>query len=131
MIMEELDMIQHPEESGIVAIIQKQTGSTRIPLKKSDKKENIGMLTGVSLDAKLSSIFKKIGDRQLTKEGLLESNEFKCENPHYDVEPRINSLEVFPRLRQEGVEENRGGETVERLDQRSENPISLSMGKQY
>ena len=26
------------------------------------------MLTGVSLDAKLSSIFKKIGDRQLTKE---------------------------------------------------------------
>ncbi|CAK8693087.1 unnamed protein product [Clavelina lepadiformis] len=93
-IMEELDMISHPEESGIVAIIRKQTGSTRIPLKKSDKKENIGVLTGVSLDAKLSSIFKKIGDRQLTKEGLLELYEFKCENPHYDVEPRINSLEV-------------------------------------
>ena len=40
-----------------------------------------------TVHAALVEIFKKIGQKELTKVGLLELDNFKVENPHVDLEP--------------------------------------------
>nr|XP_018670649.1 cytoskeleton-associated protein 5-like [Ciona intestinalis] len=99
-IMDELYMIPNPESSEVVQIIRKASGAgnMKIPNRpnsssSSEQKENIRE-QGLSPDAQLSIIFKKVSDRKQTKQGLQELYDFKVTNPHYDLESRINSLDI-------------------------------------
>lgn len=58
----------------------------------SGVKENVNDSSKLSLEAQLSSIFKKIGNREHTKMGLEELYIFKKQHPYYDIEPEISGV---------------------------------------
>ena len=45
----------------------------------------------------LAEIFKKIGQQELTKQGLQELYNFKQQNPHADLEPFLNKSSSYFR----------------------------------
>uniref|UniRef100_H2Z394 TOG domain-containing protein n=1 Tax=Ciona savignyi TaxID=51511 RepID=H2Z394_CIOSA len=108
-IMEELYLIKNPESSMVVRAIRKTCGAenVKIPARSSssEQKENIRD-QGVSPDAQLAAIFKKVSDRQQTKNGLHELYDFKMANPDYDLESKISSLplDIFQEYIRRGLE---------------------------
>lgn len=64
----------------------------------SERKENVASAINGNLspDTKLSLIFKKVGSREQTKQGLQELYDFKLQYPDYDIEPEFaNTTPLF------------------------------------
>lgn len=98
-----LSRVSDPNASDLVPYIRKllntgvggDSGQSGIPTRDNSAKKRPPRFTKSDHEA-LAEIFKKIGQKELTKVGLQELYNFKQQNPHADLEPFLaKSSEYF------------------------------------
>lgn len=122
-ILDHVTKIQDPHNSELVSYLRKLISNG---VGKENKNQNIPVSTSGSGGGKiprftksdhdaLAEIFGKIGQKELTKQGLQELYNFKQQNPHADLEPfLVKSSEYFRNYIERGLksieaETNNGG----------------------
>lgn len=105
-ILDNLSKINDPQNSELVAYLRKLLNNGIG--KENNAENNVGMKNGNKVGGKiprftksdhdaLAEIFKKIGQKDLTKQGLQELYNFKQQNPHADLEPFLSKSSDYFR----------------------------------
>ncbi|XP_023239725.1 cytoskeleton-associated protein 5-like [Centruroides sculpturatus] len=96
----------------------------------SKKSKNSPMRLSKSTHESLAEIFKKIGSKEHTKEGLMELYEFRQKHPQADIEPFLQrSSEFFQDYIRKGLEtidQERGSHKTEAAATTSPSPFAFS-----
>uniref|UniRef100_A0A8C4NE64 TOG domain-containing protein n=1 Tax=Eptatretus burgeri TaxID=7764 RepID=A0A8C4NE64_EPTBU len=98
-ILEHLGLIENRSESQLEAYLRKVTRTPYRGKADEEKEHNCGRKDEAAHLAKMNDdvaeIFKKIGSKENTREGLSELYDFKCRNPEADLEPFLRCSSVF------------------------------------
>uniref|UniRef100_UPI00358F8D0F LOW QUALITY PROTEIN: cytoskeleton-associated protein 5-like n=1 Tax=Myxine glutinosa TaxID=7769 RepID=UPI00358F8D0F len=107
-ILEHLGLIENRSESQLEAYLRKVTRNLYRGKADEEKEHNCGRKDEAAHLAKMNDdvaeIFKKIGSKENTREGLSELYDFKCRNPEADLEPFLQRASVmFQRYVEHGL----------------------------
>uniref|UniRef100_UPI00358F17F3 cytoskeleton-associated protein 5-like n=1 Tax=Myxine glutinosa TaxID=7769 RepID=UPI00358F17F3 len=107
-ILEHLGLIENRSESQLEAYLRKVTRNLYRGKADEEKEHNCGRKDEAAHLAKMNDdvaeIFKKIGSKENTREGLSELYDFKCRHPEADLEPFLQRASVmFQRYVEHGL----------------------------